>query len=103
MRYLDLPDNVIEILPHYDDPETFIFFPDGLPTKTELESGLKKYQQSHGIQSTAHQLGHSTVAMTQDIYTDLEDKRKQQVHNKVNRYVKRSRKLSKVLSESDKH
>lgn len=41
--------------------------------------------------------------MTQDIYTDLEDKRKQQVHDKVNRYVKRSRKLSKVLSESDKH
>lgn len=41
VRYLDLPDNVIEILPHYDDPETFIFFPDGLPTKTELESGLK--------------------------------------------------------------
>lgn len=125
VRYLDLPDNVIEVLPHYDDPETFIFFPDGLPTKTELESGLKKYQQSHGIQSTAHQLrhayasmlhsanidvkdaqyllGHSTIAMTQDIYTDLEDKRKQQVHNKVNRYVKRSRKLSKVLSESDKH
>lgn len=125
MRYLDLPDNVIEILPHYDDPETFIFFPDGLPTKTELESGLKKYQQSHDIHSTAHQLrhayasmlhsanidvkdaqyllGHSTIAMTQDIYTDLEDKRKQQVHNKVNRYVKRSRKLSKVLSESDKH
>ena len=42
-------------------------------------------------------------SMTKDIYTDLEDKRKQQVHNKVNRYVKRSRKLSKVLSESDKH
>ena len=41
--------------------------------------------------------------MTQDIYTDLEDKRKQQVHNKVNLYVKRNVKLSKVLSESDKH
>ena len=91
----------------------------------KTEAGLKKYQQSHGIQSTTHQLrhayasmlhsanidvkdaqyllGHSTIAMTQDIYTDLEDKRKQQVHNKVNQYVKRSRKLSKVLSESDKH
>ncbi|MFR5420847.1 MAG: hypothetical protein ACLTG4_02085 [Oscillospiraceae bacterium] len=39
------------------------------------------------VEDAQYLLGHSTVAMTQDIYTDLEDKRKQQVHNKVNRYV----------------
>ena len=53
------------------------------------------------VKDAQYLLGHSTVAMTQDIYTDLEDKRKQQVHNKVNRYVKRNVKLSKVLSNGD--
>ena len=108
-RTVELLDNVIEILPKYKDPETFIFFPDGLPTKTELEAGLKKYQTDHGITATAHQLrhsyasmlhsagidvkdaqhllGHSTVAMTQDIYTHLEDDHKKEVAKKLNSYV----------------
>lgn len=108
-RDVDLYDNVIEILPHYDDPETYIFFPDGLPTKTQLEKGLREYQADHGITSTAHQLrhayasllhsanvdvkdaqvklGHSTVAMTQDVYTHLEDARKVEIRDKVNRHI----------------
>ena len=31
VRDVDLYDNVLAILPEYDDPETFVFFPDGLP------------------------------------------------------------------------
>lgn len=106
---VDLYDNVLAVLPEYEDPETFIFFPKGLPTKTELEAGLKKYQQAHDISSTAHQLrhayasmghsagisakdmqhrlGHSTIAMTQDIYTDLEEKYNEEVRDKLNSYV----------------
>ena len=108
-RVVDLYDNVLAVLPEYEDPETFIFFPKGLPTKTELEAGLKKYQQAHDISSTAHQLrhayasmghsagisakdmqhrlGHSTIAMTQDIYTDLEEKYNEEVRDKLNSYV----------------
>lgn len=110
IRTVDLYDNVLEILPEYDDPETFIFFPKGLPTKTELEEGLRKFQSAHGIQSTAHQLrhsyaslghsagidakdmqhrlGHSTIAMTQDIYTDLEEDYNKEVREKINAYIK---------------
>jgi integrase len=109
IREVDLYDNVLEILPEYDDPETYVFFPDGLPTKTALESGLKKYQTENGLTSTAHQLrhayatmghaahidpkdmqhrlGHSSIAMTMDIYTDLDNKYNSEVRNKFNDYI----------------
>lgn len=112
-RYVDLYDNVIEILPHYDDPETFIFFPNGLPTKTQLESGLKKYQTDNGLSSTAHQLrhtyagighsanvapkdmqqrlGHTTLAMTEDVYTEVEDAHNAEVRKQINTYIKEKR------------
>ena len=121
-RDVDLYDNVLEILPEYDDPETYIFFPDGLPTKTQLESGLKEYQTSHGMKSTAHQLrhtyasmlhsagvdvkdaqtllGHSSIAMTQDVYTELEKEHKDSVRESINKYIKENRKSSKKSSES---
>ena len=117
-RTIELLDNVLEILPEYKDPETFIFFPKGLPTKTELEVGLKKYQTDHGINATAHQLrhsyasmlhsagidvkdaqhllGHSTIAMTQDIYTHLEEDHKATVHKQLNDYV-----VKNVVKKSD--
>lgn len=110
LRDVDLYDNVLEILPEYDDPETFVFFPDGLPTEKQLETGLKKYQKSINIESTAHALrhnyasmlhsaevdvkdaqvlmGHSSVLVTQDIYTSIESKHKASVRDKVNDYIK---------------
>ena len=45
-REIDLYDNVLEILPKYNDPETYVFFPDGLPTKYQLEKALRTYQRS---------------------------------------------------------
>ena len=112
-RYVDLYDNVLEILPQYDDPETFVFFPNGLPTKTELEKGLRKYQTENGLHSTAHQLrhtyaslghsagvdakdmqhllGHSTIAMTQDIYTEIESEHSEKVREQINQYIKTER------------
>jgi integrase len=110
-REVDLYDNVLEILPEYDDPETYVFFPEGLPTKTDLESGLKKYQTENGLTSTAHQLrhayatmghaakidpkdmqhrlGHSSIAMTMDIYTDLDNKYNSEVRNQFNDYIQK--------------
>lgn len=114
MRSVDLYDNVIEILPHYRNGDTFIFFPDGLPTKGVLERLLKRYQKDNGISATAHQLrhsyatllhsaevdvkdaqsrlGHSSIIVTQDIYTDIEKEYNAGVREQVNEYIKSHRK-----------
>ena len=112
-REIDLYDNVLEILPHYDDPETFIFFPDGLPRKSPYETALKHYRKETGVTATAHQMrhtyagimhsaeidvkdtqarmGHSSIIMTQDIYTEIERKHSEKVRNKANRYIMEER------------
>ena len=109
VREVDLYDNVLEILPQYDDDEIFVFFPEGLPRKGQLERGLKKYQTDHGLSSTAHQLrhsyasmlhsahvdakdaqhllGHSSIVVTEDIYTSLETAHKAEIREQVNQYV----------------
>lgn len=113
-RSVDLYDNVIEILPHYRNGDTFIFFPDGLPTKCVLERLLKRYQKDNGISATAHQLrhsyatllhsaevdvkdaqsrlGHSSIIVTQDIYTDIDKEYNAGVREQVNEYIKSHRK-----------
>lgn len=123
-RDVDLYDNVLAIIPEYEDDETFIFFPEGLPTKTQLESGLKAYQQRNGISATAHMLrhsyasmlhsakvdvkdaqtllGHSSVLMTEDIYTELEKEHRNSLRDEINDYVMNTRlqpKSSKKSSE----
>lgn len=108
-REIDLYDNVIEILPKYDDPETFVFFPEGLPHRSKLQRMQKKFQADIGITATAHQLrhtyasvlhsaeidvkdaqvrlGHSNIAVTQDIYTEVEKAYNKKVRNKANDYI----------------
>lgn len=108
-REVDLYDNVLEILPTYKDPETYIFFPDGLPHKSYLQRQQKKFRDSIGISSTAHQLrhtyagimhsaeidvkdtqarmGHANVSVTQDIYTEIEKAHNEKARNKANDYI----------------
>ena len=108
-REVDLYDNVLEILPQYSDPETFVFFPDGLPHKSALQKKQKKFRESIGISSTAHQLrhtyagimhsaeidvkdtqarmGHANISVTQDIYTEIERAHNEKARNKANRYI----------------
>lgn len=108
-REIDLYDNVIEILPHYDDPETFIFFPNGLPTKYKWEKAMRDFRKSSGITATAHRLrhtyagimhsaevdvkdaqarlGHASIVMTQDVYTEIERQHNSKVRDKVNAYI----------------
>lgn len=115
IRDVDLYDNVLEILPQYDDPETFVFFPDGLPQERKFQVLLDEYRQSTGISCTPHQLrhsfasmlhsagvdakdaqvllGHSSVGVTLDIYTKLEATHKKEVQEAVNEYVKKRVKL----------
>lgn len=109
LRTVELPDVVLDVLPLYDDPETYVFFPSGLPTKTELESSLRAFQEAHGLSSTAHMLrhsyatllyesgvdlksaqyllGHSSISMTQDVYTHLTEARKTRVVAQLNDYI----------------
>ena len=108
-REIDLYDNVLEILPSYKDPETYIFFPDGLPHKSHLQRMQKKFREELGISSTAHQLrhtyagimhsaemdvkdtqarlGHANISVTQDIYTEIERAHNEKARNKANDYI----------------
>ena len=113
IREIDLYDNVLAILPKYDDPETYIFFPDGLPHKSALQKQQRKFRNSIGITTTAHQLrhtyagimhsaeldvkdtqarlGHANIAMTQDIYTEIEKAHNEKSRNKANKYIMEQR------------
>lgn len=108
-REVDLYDNVLEILPQYKDPDTYVFFPRGLPHKSALQKQQKKFRESIGITSTAHQLrhtyagimhsaeidvkdtqarmGHASISVTQDIYTEIERAHNEKARNKANRYI----------------
>ena len=108
-REIDLYDNVIEILPRYAASDTFIFFPDGLPRKSYLQRAQTRFRASISISSTAHQLrhsyagimhsaeldvkdtqtrmGHASIAITQDIYTEIEKQHNETVRNKANDYI----------------
>lgn len=108
-REVDLYDNVLEILPVYPDPDTYIFFPRGLPHKSALQKQQKKFRESIGISSTAHQLrhtyagimhsaeidvkdtqarmGHANISVTQDIYTEIERAHNEKARNKANAYI----------------
>ena len=110
VRDVDLYDNVLSILPEYDDPETFVFFPDGLPQERRFQVMLDEYRAAAGINCTAHQLrhsfasllhsagvdakdaqtlmGHSSIVVTQDIYTKIEQGHKETVRDQVNEYIK---------------
>ena len=109
IREIDLYDNVLEILPRYDAQDTFVFFPDGLPHKSNLQRKQTRFRASIGISSTAHQLrhsyagimhsaeleakdtqarmGHASIAITQDIYTEIEKQHNETVRNKANDYI----------------
>lgn len=112
-REVDLYDNVIEILPHYDDPETYIFFPNGLPRKSRLETEIRNFKKGNQISATCHQLrhtyagimhsaeidmkdrqarlGHSSIKVTMDVYTEIENAYNEKVRLKMNDYVMNDR------------
>lgn len=113
IREVDLYDNVLEILPEYSDPDTYIFFPDGLPHRSRLQRIQDKFRKDLSITSTAHQfrhtyagimhsaqidvkdtqarMGHANVAVTQDIYTEIERQHNEKTRNKANDYIMNER------------
>ena len=114
VRVVDLVDAALEVIPDGHDPEEYVFFPDGLPHKSFLERRLKEFQAAAGLTSMPHafrhsfasmghtagidpkdmqhELGHSSIKMTMDIYTDLEQQQREKVRKKLNKHVQAQRK-----------
>lgn len=109
-RVVDLLDDAIAVLPEFGKPDDYVFFPEGLPTRGKIERALVTARTAIGITSTPHQfrhsfaslghsagidafdmqheLGHSTISQTLDIYTDLENRHRRRVRKKLNKYIK---------------
>jgi len=118
-RSLELLDNVIEILPTYKNKDTYIFFPNGFPSRKLYNKMVDEFRTKHGIKSTLHQLrhsyasllhsanvdvkdaqsllGHSSIVVTQDIYTHLDREKHTEVRENLNEFVK-NRTSSKTSS-----
>lgn len=119
VRDVVLPQAVLDILPRRSNPNAYVFFPNGLPTAHQFQYAIEKYRERYGVECTPHQLrhayatmlhtagidakdaqtllGHASIVVTQDIYTELEAKRKKDVASKIESYIS-NKVLSKVLS-----
>ena len=115
IRTVSLPDCVLSVIPARRKAEEFIFFPGGLPKRRALITAINAFQEQTGVKATPHQLrhsyasmlhsagidvkdaqhllGHSSIIMTQDIYTHLEQTHEKAIRNKINDYVKKNRSL----------
>ena len=94
VRDVLLPQKLIDNIPKYNNPETYVYFPNGLPREGEFQSRIDSFRKSIGLTCTLHQLrhsyatmlhdagvdaktaqhllGHSSIVVTQDIYTALD-------------------------------
>ena len=109
-RTVELPDIVVENLPDITDPDGYIWFPEGMPHSKDVYNWIHNYMKENNLTSTPHQyrhsyatmlhsagvdvkdaqnlLGHSTIAMTQNVYTHIEKQHKKEVQNRINAYIK---------------
>lgn len=122
VRDVVLLPNVLAVLPEYADPNTFVFFPAGLPREREFQVLIDTYRADAGVSCTPHQLrhsyatllhsagvdakdaqyllGHSSIVVTQDIYTALDNHAKSKVASQIYDYVQKNKVLSDALSKS---
>lgn len=104
-REVHIPPNVMEILPEGKPDELLWFGGTKIPCKTQAELFIKSFRDANGIQCTPHQLrhnyasilhsakvdvkdaqyllGHANIAITQDIYTHLENKQRTVVSKQI--------------------
>ena len=116
-REVHIPPNVLEILPQGKPNELLWFGGTKLPCKTATENFIRSFRDEHGITCTPHQLrhnyasllhtsgidvkdaqyllGHANIAVTQDIYTHLENKHRETLSAQIDAEV-----LSRLLSEN---
>lgn len=113
IRTISVPDNAFNVIPARRSPNEYVFFPGGLPKRKAVIGAIKSFQEQTGISATPHQLrhsyasllhsagvdvkdaqvmlGHSSIIMTQDIYTHLEKAHEKEVRNQLNKYIKMHR------------
>ena len=122
VRDVFIPAEVLSVLPPPSkNPNAYIFFPKGLPKEREFQVMIDDYRQSIGISCTLHQLrhsyatmlhsagvdvkdaqyllGHSSITVTQDIYTTLDNYAKNNAYQRINDHVRKMGHLSESLSE----
>lgn len=124
VRDVILPQNVLDNLPKYNNPNTYVFFPKGLPREREFQVAIDDFRKEAGIKCTLHQLrhsyatmlhsagvdvkdaqyllGHSSIVVTQDIYTALDKDAKSKVALQISEYAQKKSLLSEVLSKPEK-
>lgn len=122
VRDVILPQNVLDNLPKYNNPETYVFFPKGLPREREFQVLIDDFRREAGIKCTLHQLrhsyatmlhsagvdvkdaqyllGHSSIVVTQDIYTEIDKNAKDSTRQLIENHVRKMGLLSEVLSET---
>lgn len=122
-RDVILPPNVVDVLTQgKHKADDFVFFPKGLPKEREFQVAIDDFRKSAGITCTLHQLrhsyatmlhsagidakdaqyllGHSSITVTQDIYTELDKYAKSKVAIQIFEYARKNEMLSKTLSKS---
>ena len=120
VRDVVIPANVMEILGS-GKPNQYVFFPEGLPREREFQVLIDTFREQAGISCTLHQLrhsyatmlhsagvdvkdaqyllGHSSIVITQDIYTELDKNAKSKVAFQISQHVQKMGLLSESLSE----
>lgn len=121
VRDVILPQNVLDNLPKYNNPETYVFFPHGLPKEREFQVLIDTFRAEAGIKCTLHQLrhsyatmlhsagvdvkdaqyllGHSSIVVTQDIYTEIDKNAKDSTRKLIENHVRKIGLLSDALSK----
>lgn len=122
VRDVILPQNVLDNLPKYNNPETYVFFPNGLPKEREFQVLIDDFRREAGIKCTLHQLrhsyatmlhsagvdvkdaqyllGHSSIVVTQDIYTEIDKNAKDSTRKLIENHVRKMGLLSDALSKT---
>ena len=110
VRDVFIPQKVLDTLPEKGkDPDGFIFFPKGLPKEREFQVLIDDYRSAVGLQCTLHQLrhsyatmlhsagvdakdaqhllGHSSITVTQDIYTEIDKTAQKKVQKQIEQFM----------------
>ena len=110
VRDVFIPQKVLDALPSGDkNPNGYIFFPKGLPKEHQFQDLIDDYRAAVGLTCTLHQLrhsyatmlhtagvdpkdaqyllGHSTITLTQDIYTEVNKAAQTKTQKQIEKFM----------------
>ena len=122
VRDVILPQCVLDNLPKHSVPNTYVFFPHGLPKEKAFQKAIDNYRAEIGLSCTLHQLrhsyatmlhsagvdakdaqnllGHSSILVTQDIYTEVDKDAKENARMKIEEFSKKRSVVKSVVKTS---